>query len=164
MRNTQLLASDPHQCSTSQRNQIFSSGLAAHFGSYVLKPIRTLVIFSTTLNINRHMTHSIEFAKLEPYLSVLKQFPGVSVCRQSSQFLGPVNTPQQSNKMSTDAANPIYGPFFGVMGAASAIIFSGTYLCKSLQQKWLSWMIIDLPKMNSDVQLLMHETYGICCN
>ena len=23
--------------------------------------------------------------------------------------------------------NPIYGPFFGVMGAASAIIFSGEY-------------------------------------
>lgn len=23
--------------------------------------------------------------------------------------------------------NPIYGPFFGVMGAASAIIFSGKY-------------------------------------
>lgn len=25
----------------------------------------------------------------------------------------------------SEAGNPIYGPFFGVMGAASAIIFSG---------------------------------------
>lgn len=88
-----MLASDPHQCSTSHRGEIFSSGLVAHFGSYVLKPIRTWVILSTALNINRHMTHSIESAKLGPYLSVQKQFRGVSVCRQSSQFLGPVNTP-----------------------------------------------------------------------
>lgn len=31
--------------------------------------------------------------------------------------------------MSSDASNdnPIYGPFFGVMGAASAIIFSGKF-------------------------------------
>lgn len=32
--------------------------------------------------------------------------------------------------MSTSTENPIYAPFFGVMGAASAIIFSGMYsLC-----------------------------------
>lgn len=29
--------------------------------------------------------------------------------------------------MSNADANPIYGPFFGVMGAASAIIFSGKH-------------------------------------
>jgi hypothetical protein len=29
--------------------------------------------------------------------------------------------------MSTSETNPIYGPFFGVMGAASAIIFSGKH-------------------------------------
>jgi len=27
--------------------------------------------------------------------------------------------------MALDAEHPVYGPFFGVMGAASAIIFSG---------------------------------------
>lgn len=30
-----------------------------------------------------------------------------------------------SSEVSSD--NPIYGPFFGVMGAASAIIFSGKF-------------------------------------
>lgn len=30
--------------------------------------------------------------------------------------------------MTTADGNPIYGPFFGVMGAASAIILSGMYL------------------------------------
>lgn len=30
------------------------------------------------------------------------------------------------------AENPIYGPFFGVMGAASAIIFSGKYFMWSI--------------------------------
>lgn len=29
--------------------------------------------------------------------------------------------------MALDEEHPIYGPFFGVMGAASAIIFSGKY-------------------------------------
>lgn len=29
---------------------------------------------------------------------------------------------------SADDKNPIYSPFFGVMGAASAIIFSGKHL------------------------------------
>lgn len=32
--------------------------------------------------------------------------------------------------------NPIYGPFFGVMGAASAIIFSGKISWKMLSPKW----------------------------
>jgi len=27
--------------------------------------------------------------------------------------------------MALDEAHPVYGPFFGVMGAAAAIIFSG---------------------------------------
>lgn len=30
--------------------------------------------------------------------------------------------------MALPETNPIYGPFFGVMGAASAIIFSGKIL------------------------------------
>lgn len=110
---------------TSQTSKFFSSGLVAQIGNYVAKPIRTQVISSTALNIYRHMTHSIESAKLGPYLSVQKQFRGVSVCRQSLEFLGPVNNPHLTYKMSSE--NPIYGPFFGVMGAASAIIFSGTY-------------------------------------
>jgi V-type H+-transporting ATPase proteolipid subunit len=29
--------------------------------------------------------------------------------------------------MALGEQNPVYGPFFGVMGAASAIIFSGIY-------------------------------------
>lgn len=32
--------------------------------------------------------------------------------------------------MALAETNPVYGPFFGVMGASSAIIFSGKYLEK----------------------------------
>lgn len=37
--------------------------------------------------------------------------------------------------MAVDEQNPIYGPFFGVMGAASAIIFSGE-LSAEKKRKW----------------------------
>lgn len=37
--------------------------------------------------------------------------------------------------MVLDEQNPIYSPFFGVMGAASAIIFSGE-LSASEKRKW----------------------------
>lgn len=33
--------------------------------------------------------------------------------------------------MALSEENPVYGPFFGVMGAAAAIIFSGTYFIDS---------------------------------
>lgn len=32
--------------------------------------------------------------------------------------------------MALPETNPVYGPFFGVMGASSAIIFSGKYFEK----------------------------------
>jgi hypothetical protein len=38
--------------------------------------------------------------------------------------------------MADEAAlAPIYSPFFGVMGAAAAIIFSGKFPCKNLEEK-----------------------------
>lgn len=44
----------------------------------------------------------------------------------SFQFQFSLQPAQKSNpKMALPEENPIYGPFFGVMGAAAAIIFSG---------------------------------------
>lgn len=38
--------------------------------------------------------------------------------------------------MALPETNPVYGPFFGVMGAAAAIIFSGKYHCgKKIEKK-----------------------------
>lgn len=46
---------------------------------------------------------------------------------------------------TTSDASPIYGPFFGVMGAASAIILSGMYLIQD--GRFLRYMeIIDFFK------------------
>jgi uncharacterized membrane protein YjjP (DUF1212 family) len=48
---------------------------------------------------------------------------------------------------SLPEGNPIYGPFFGVMGAASAIIFSGKYLSSyniiftSMAVYYIAWII-----------------------
>lgn len=72
MRRSLVLATEPPQRFTSQLSKFPSSGLVNYFGNYVTKPIRTWVISSAALDINRHMTHSIEPAKLEPYLSVQK--------------------------------------------------------------------------------------------
>lgn len=44
------------------------------------------------------------------------------------------------------AENPIYGPFFGVMGAASAIIFSGMHsmFLSFVLLEMAVWLVIDL--------------------
>jgi len=43
--------------------------------------------------------------------------------------------------MALPETNPVYGPFFGVMGASSAIIFSGKCFEKKvhrqIEQKWM---------------------------
>lgn len=40
--------------------------------------------------------------------------------------------------MALPETNPVYGPFFGVMGAAAAIIFSGKYRGKKIKKKKMS--------------------------
>lgn len=45
--------------------------------------------------------------------------------------------------MALSETNPVYGPFFGVMGAASAIIFSGKFLKKNSFEERKKWMKIE---------------------
>lgn len=40
--------------------------------------------------------------------------------------------------MALPEENPVYGPFFGVMGAASAIIFSGKLSVRQRKAKWMN--------------------------
>ena len=56
-----------------------------------------------------------------------------NVARRSSVTLSAVSiasgwNSSQANSLKMESENPIYGPFFGVMGAASAMIFSGKLL------------------------------------
>lgn len=60
---------------------------------------------------------------------------------------------------AVDADKPIYGPFFGVMGAASAIIFSGK--CDSLSpsaKKWTEKKNDSLDKMKNEAKKKHTET------
>lgn len=61
---------------------------------------------------------------------------------QTNIILKKKHTKTKLDKMSSAAlpeTNPVYGPFFGVMGAASAIIFSGECLiCLSYTNQTIS--------------------------
>jgi len=48
-------------------------------------------------------------------------------------------TPINLATMSATEAAPIYSPFFGVMGAASAIVFSGEFRLFATSWSWRHW-------------------------